>query len=155
MPTLPWSRRDFLCGCGASAVATAVTGTARRLQAAEAAPTGSFEAGMRLGPCRLVRVLPVEQGALPFELEDAAGVRFVVEVHEHDEGVRGLRRAGAYDVFLRNGGSGSTPTNEAHGLAAMALAALLMQRQANGRPIPPDHRGTLVERPAAAVPVSR
>ncbi len=144
MPTMPWSRREFLSGASAVATATAVTGTTRRLQAAQAAPTGRFEAGMPLGPCRLVQVRPVEQGALPFELEDAAGVRFVVEVHEHDEGVQGLRRAGAYDVFLRNGGSGNTPTNEAHGLAAMALAALLMQRQSNGGPIPP--LATIVER---------
>jgi hypothetical protein len=140
MSTMPWSRRDFLWGASAVAATTAVTGARR----AEAAQAGSFEPGLQLGPCRLVRVLPVEQGALPFELEDPAGCRFIVEVHEHDEGVRGLRRAGSHDVFLRNGGTGATPTNETHGLGAMALASVLAEREASGRPIP--QLATIVER---------
>src|SRR5271163_5330276 len=123
MPTMSSSRRDFLAGAGAVAAAAAATATAtampRVAQAAQASSTatgdarpGTFEPGMPLGPCRLVRVLPVEQGALPFELEDPSGGRFIVEVHQRDASVAGLRPAGSHDVFLRNGGSGSTPTNE-------------------------------------------
>jgi len=146
------SRRDFLRGAGAVAVAaTSVPRAAQAAQASSAATRpGTFEPGMPLGPCRLVKVLPVEQGALPFELEDPAGLRFIVEVHQRDASVAGLRPAGSHDVFLRNGGSGTTPTNETHGLGAMALATLLAEREASGRPIPP--LATIVERWSADPP---
>jgi hypothetical protein len=101
--------------------------------------------GTQLGSCRLVRVLPVERGALPFELQDPAGKTFVVEVHRRDPSVPGIRPAGEYDVFLRNGGTGRTPTDETHGLAAMALASVLRSQQAAGQPIPGE-LGTIVER---------
>jgi hypothetical protein len=153
---MPSSRRDFLRGSGAIATATVMTsapGLARAASAASAAgPEGdasaaaatSFEPGLALGPCRLVAVLPVELGALPFELQDPSGHHFVVEVHRRDAGVQGLRPAGSYDVFLRNGGSGATPTDETHGLGAMALASLIAAREAAGRPIP--QLSTIVER---------
>jgi hypothetical protein len=88
--------------------------------------------------------MPVDQGALPFELEDPSGRRFVVEVHRRDTSVSGIRPAGSLDVFLRNGGTGTTPTDETHGLAAMALASMLAKREAEGRPIP--ELATIVER---------
>ncbi len=151
---MPSSRRDFLRGASAVAAAAAATGAARGAQAehaSAAAPTpGAFQPGMPLGPCRLVKVLPVDNGALPFELEDPSGQRFVVEVHERDASVAGLCPAGSHDVFLRNGGSGKTPTNETHGLGAMALATLLAEREASGRPIPP--LATIVERWSADPP---
>jgi hypothetical protein len=143
---MPSSRRDFLRGSGAIAAATAIT-SAPRLAAADgihAEATTTFEPGLQLGPCRLVKVLPVELGALPFELEDPSGNRFVVEVHRRDTSVQGIQAAGAHDVFLRNGGSGSTPTDETHGLGAMALASLIAAREAAGRPIP--QLSTIVER---------
>jgi hypothetical protein len=154
---MPWSRRDFMWGASAVAAATAVT-TAPHASGAAATATGGtgtsrvkaagapvdLVPGLPLGPCRLVQILPVERGALPFELEDPAGRRFVVEVHRHTEGVAALRRAGSCDVFLRNGGSGSTPTNETHGLGAMALASLLAAHEAYGKPLP--QLGTIVER---------
>jgi len=62
----------------------------------------------------------------------------------HDPGVSPLARAGSYDVFLRNGGGGRTPTNEAQGLGAMALAARIAARETAGRPIP--QLATIVER---------
>ena len=151
---MPSSRRDFLRGAGAVAAAATATAMPRAAQAGQASPAaerpGTFEPGMQLGPCRLVKVLPVEQGALPFELEDPSGGRFIVEVHQRDASVAGLRPAGSHDVFLRNGGSGQTPTNETHGLGAMALATLLAEREASGRPIPP--LATIVERWSADPP---
>jgi hypothetical protein len=152
---MPWSRRDFLWGASAAAAATAMTTSSRAGATAQAGATAAasvpaagapvdFVPGLPLGPCRLVQILPIERGALPFELEDPAGQRFVVEVHQHAAGVSALRRAGSYDVFLRNGGSGSTPTHETHGLGAMALASLVAAHEAYGKPIP--ELGTIVER---------
>jgi hypothetical protein len=141
---MPWSRRDFLQGSSAVAAAAALVSTPSIAKAAGAPARSSFEPDQPLGPCRLVRVLPIDQGALPFELEDPSGHRFVVEVHRRDTSVSGIRPAGSLDVFLRNGGSGTTPTDETHGLAAMALASLLAKREAEGRPIP--ELATIVER---------
>jgi hypothetical protein len=144
---MPWSRRKFLWGSSALATAAALV-SAPRSAAAASSRRSSFEPGQAVGPCRLVRVLPVEHGALPFELEDPAGRRFIVEVHRRiadaDPGVHGIRPAGSLDVFLRNGGTGTTPTNETHGLAAMALASHLASREAEGRPVP--ELSTIVER---------
>ncbi len=141
---MPWSRRKFLWGSSALAAAAALVSAPRSAKAAEHRP--SFEPGQVVGRCRLVRVLPVEQGALPFELEDPSGRRFIVEVHRRDAGggVRGIRPAGSLDVFLRNGGTGTTPTDETHGLAAMALASHLAAREAEGRPVP--ELSTIAER---------
>ncbi len=155
------SRREFLRGTVASAASAAAVAVATTTNPATAAtessgPAGSpgdFAPGMALGPCRLVRVLRVDQGALPFVLADAhgsGGTEFVVELHLHDPGVTPLARAGSYDVFLRNGGTGRTPTVEAHGLGAMALASLVAAREAAGRPIP--ELATIVERWASAPP---
>lgn len=146
---MPWSRRKFLWGSSALATAAALVSSPRIARATEASSRrSSFEPGQAVGPCRLVRVLPVEQGALPFELENPSGHRFIVEVHrripEADAGVRGIRPAGSLDVFLRNGGTGTTPTNETHGLAAMALASHLARREAEGRPVP--ELSTIAER---------
>jgi hypothetical protein len=143
---MPWSRRKFLWGSSALATAAALVSAPRIARANER--RSSFEPGQPVGPCRLVRVLPVEQGALPFELEDPSGRRFIVEVHRRiadaDAGVRGIRPAGSLDVFLRNGGTGTTPTNETHGLAAMALASHLAKREAEGQPVP--ELSTIAER---------
>ena len=141
---MPWSRRKFLWGSSALATAAALVGPPRIARAAE--QRSSFEPGQAVGPCRLIRVLPVEQGALPFELEDPSGRRFIVEVHRRDTdgGVSGIRPAGSLDVFLRNGGTGTTPTDETHGLAAMALASHLAKREAEGRPVP--ELSTIAER---------
>ena len=62
---------------------------------------------------------------------------------------------GNVDIFTRparaqqvgkaqHGGTGTTPTNETHGLGAMALASLVAAREAAGRPIP--ELATIVER---------
>jgi hypothetical protein len=145
---MPWGRRELLWATG-SLAATVAAKTARATGAGQVT-VGDLWPGQELGPCRLVHVLPVERGALPFVLADPSGVRFVVELHVHDPSVRSLARAGSYDVFLRNGGTGDTPTDEAHGLGAMALAAVVAAREASGRPIPP--LATIVERWASDPP---
>lgn len=144
------NRRSVLWGIGA--LATSVTFATRTAAAAQRAlrRVRRLTPGTRLASCRLVRLLPVERGALPFELEDAAGARFVVEAHRHDPAMPGIARAGSVDVFLVNGGTGATPTNEAHGLAAMALAGVLAEQEAAGRPMP--ELATIVERWASDPP---
>jgi hypothetical protein len=127
------------------ATAPGLAGAKEREKISAPPPAPELRPGTQLGSCRLVRVLPVERGALPFELQDPAGKTFVVEVHRRDPSVPGIRPAGEYDVFLRNGGTGRTPTDETHGLAAMALASVLRSQQAAGQPIPGE-LGTIVER---------
>ena len=143
-----WSRRDLLCAAGALAAATIVrTASAKDARRPpgrfirRATPTRPPELvpGMKLGPCKLTRLLPVERDALPFELQDPSGQLFVVEAHLRDESRPGIARAGSLDVFLVNGGDGSTPTDEARGLGAMALA-----RERAGLPVPAV--ATIVER---------
>jgi hypothetical protein len=64
------------------------------------------------------------------------GSTFEVEVLRRDPGLPGIGRAGSLDVFLNNGGTGATPSVEEHGLAAMALARWLAQRESLGHPAP-------------------
>jgi hypothetical protein len=143
------NRRSVLWGMSGLAAVFA----ARPLRAAQRVIRGGVRRltpGTQLASCRLVQVMPVERGALPFELEDATGNRFVVEAHRRDPAIPGIARAGAVDVFLVNGGTGVTPTNEAHGLAAMSLAAVLAEQQAAGRAMP--QLATIVERWASDPP---
>lgn len=153
-----WSRRDLLCAAGALATATIVrtvsakdaprtTGRTGRFARRSAPPQPAppeLVPGMKLGPCKLTRLLPVERDALPFELQDPSGQLFVVEAHRRDESRPGIARAGSLDVFLVNGGDGSMPTDEARGLGAMALARVLAVRERAGLPVPPV--ATIVER---------
>ena len=126
------SRRELLGTAGLIAAVTVV----RKGEAAEKAPPQPTP-GMKLGPCTLSRALPVERDALPFELRDPSGDLFVVEAHLHDPATPGIARAGSLDVFLVNDGDGTTPTDEARGLGAMALASVLAAREKAGAAIPP------------------
>lgn len=142
------TRREILLGASllSSALACELV-SAPEARAAAAATTGrslELQPGLRLGPCTIARVLPVENGALPVELVDPAGRRFVVEVHRFDARAQGIARAGSLAVYLRNGGTGATRTDETHGLGAMALASLLEAREKAGMPVP--RLASIVER---------
>jgi hypothetical protein len=151
-----WSRRDLLCAAGALATLTFVRVASAKGAPGPAGRTGRFARraaptrppelvpGMKLGPCKLTRLLPVERDALPFELQDPSGELFVVEAHRRDESRPGIARAGSLDVYLVNGGDGRTPTDEARGLGAMALARVLAVRERAGLPVP--QVATIVER---------
>ena len=132
--TFTCNRRQLL-GAAAAAAAAVLVAPAFAAGRPAAGPAVRLAPGMPLGPCRLVRELPLHEGSMPFELVDAAGGRFVVEVHRHDPGAPGIARAGSLSVYLRNGGTGATPTREDHGLGAMALAAELARLEATGRPV--------------------
>lgn len=144
------SRRDLLTAAtalaalGTTGLASAAgpAGVAAAPRRARAVP--QLVAGLKLGECTLVRLLPIERAALPFELRDPRGHLFVVEAHRHDPRTPGIARAGSLDVFLSNGGTGATPTDETHGLAAMALARVLAARERAGHAVP--ELATIAER---------
>jgi hypothetical protein len=95
--------------------------------------------GVAVGPCKLVRVLSVDvaRGCMPVVLVDPRGRELVVEVHRFDaRAQRPLARAGSLAVYLRNGGDGATPSDETHGLGAMALAAMLEAHERAGGALP-------------------
>jgi hypothetical protein len=92
--------------------------------------------GTRVGRCKVVRVDPVLAGAVPFTLAAPDGVEFRVDVVRHDAETPGVARAGSLAVFMNNGGTGTNPTVEEHGLGAMALAVVLERLEAGGRPVP-------------------
>jgi hypothetical protein len=131
------TRREVLLGTTALSSVLAFN-LVRVSDAAAAASRRSLHLrpGVCVGPCTVSRVLPVENGALPIELVDPAGERFVVEVHRFDERAPGIARAGSLAVYLRNGGTGATRSDETHGLGAMALASLLEAREQAGKPVP-------------------
>jgi hypothetical protein len=140
------TRREILLG--GAALTSLVASNLVRVSEANAASDPArlqLRAGVRVGPCTVSRVLPVENGALPVELVDASGHPFVVEVHRWDEAAPpGIARAGSLAVYLRNGGTGETRTKEEHGLGALALAALLEARERAGKPVP--RLASIVER---------
>jgi hypothetical protein len=140
------TRREILLG-GAALSSLAASNLVRVSEANAASDPARLQlrAGVRVGPCTVSRVLAVENGALPVELVDASGRSFIVEVHRWDEAAPpGIARTGSLAVYLRNGGTGATRTNEAHGLAAIALAALLEARERAGKPLP--RLASIVER---------
>jgi hypothetical protein len=140
------TRREILLG-GAALTSLAAANLVRVSEANAATDPGRLQlrAGIRVGPCTISRVLPVENGALPVELVDPSGRPFLAEVHRWDANAPpGIARAGSLAVYLRNGGTGTTRTNEAHGLGAMALASLLEAREMAGKPMP--RLASIVER---------
>jgi len=140
------TRREILLGSAALTSLAALNLV--RVSEADAATDPArlqLRAGIRVGPCTVSRVLPVENGALPMELVDASGHPFIVEVHRWDEAAPpGIARAGSLAVYLRNGGTGTTRTKETHGLGAMALASLLEARERAGKQVP--RLASIVER---------
>jgi len=140
------TRREILLG-GAALTSLASFNLVRvsKASAADDPARLQLRAGVRVGPCTVSRVLPPENGALPVELMDPWGRPFVVEVHRWEQASPpAIARAGSLAVYLRNGGTGTTLTNETHGLGAMALAALLEAREKAGKPVP--RLASIVER---------
>jgi hypothetical protein len=84
--------------------------------------------GSQLDRWRVVRVMPVENGAASVVLADAQGRNFQLDVCARD------MRQGApvspgqseiFQIFLANSGNGAKATFEEHGLAAMTLAEVI------------------------------
>lgn len=95
---------------------------------------GSLEPGSALPgtQARIIAVYPVTYGALPVVLELSGGVRFQVDVLARDnDGPAGVGNTEHYSVYVANRGDGGTSTDEAQGLAAMALARALEAQSAD------------------------
>ena len=96
----------------------------------------AFAPGTALGPCTVVRVAGLEDGAIPIILASADGRKCEVDVMRFDPKVPGIARAGSMAIYLANNGDGEKPSDEAHGLGALALAAELARREASGAKVP-------------------
>jgi hypothetical protein len=104
--------------------------------ARQPAPFADLAAGTRFGECVLVQIGSVERGAVPITLRAPGGETFRVDVLRHDEATPGIARAGSLGLYLANGGTGRKPTDEQQGLAVMALAGVLANREAVGGAVP-------------------
>jgi len=104
--------------------------------------------GVELGDYRVEWVGSLERGGIPVQLAHA-GKSFRVDILRADptDLRAGIGPVTAVSVYLRNGGSGNTPTDERMGLGAMALAAELARREQAGWK-PPAALMTMAERSA-------
>ncbi|MCC6645281.1 MAG: hypothetical protein IT374_06910 [Polyangiaceae bacterium] len=65
------------------------------------------------------------RGALRVSMSAPDGDSYVAIVCAHDGARPAVATSGSLDVFVENQGQGDTPTNERHGLSAMALVTVL------------------------------
>jgi len=129
---------------GAIGVAAVGVGSSRRALGAAVKAQGpdvllkraGVAPGAFFGSCKVIDVGHDAQGAVSVGLQGRDGRRFVLEVLGHDPGTPGVASAGRLAVYVNNRGTGDTATDEEHGLAAMALARHLGQREAAGVELP-------------------
>jgi hypothetical protein len=122
-------------GALAARNAQAATGSAQAAQPASQektsnpnGPAPAIPLGLRAGSYRVASVGSVTFGAVVITLVNDAEDRFNVDVCARDSGLGALNgpaHTERLELFLVNEGDGSSPTHEAHGLAAMALAEAL------------------------------
>lgn len=98
---------------------------------------GPLGVGARLVGSTVIAVHGIFHGALPLLLRDAQGRRFQLDVMRRDESRPGVARTAQVDVYVANRGTGTVRTEEAHGLAALALARYLRARERAGVRPPP------------------
>ena len=142
MKSLEVSRRRMmaLLGAGAAMVPALAhaapgsrSGATNRAAALQNEPTAlallaPLAAGSQLASWRVEQISTVRYGAVTVGLRDAAGQVFFLDICGHDSGPLAPvapGRSELYDVFVANLGDGSRPTDESHGLAAMAVAEVL------------------------------
>jgi len=101
------------------------------------------------GTYAIVSVGALERGGVPIVMAAPSGATFRLDVLRADpsEPHTGIGVRGQVAVYLRNGGDGATPTDEARGLGAMALASILAEHE----DAPPAGLLTLGERTALDV----
>jgi hypothetical protein len=114
----------------ARASAEAVRGAAATGALPELAP------GLRVGSYTVAKVGEVVAGGVPVLLRAPDGTQFEVDILRHDRRTPGVARGGRLAVYLNNGGTGITASNETHGLGAMALAHWLARRESRGCTVP-------------------
>lgn len=148
-------RRAFLTVVGASAGAAVLAkatgasaqrasvpsadGSAAAVTAGQQAAPGIFAAlhpGARIDRWVVAQVHPVTLGAVPVALVGDDGAPFQVDVLRRDQRAAAVGESPSLAVYVVNGGAGARRTHEDHGLAAMALAAYLAEREASGARVP-------------------
>ena len=87
---------------------------------------------MKFFTSTIVAVGEREMGAIPVTLVDGRGDELSRGRAAARRVGTGVARAGSLSVYMCNNGGGSTRTNEANGLAAMAIADHLAQCEAAG-----------------------
>lgn len=107
---------------------------------------GGLRAGTRLGPYVVEAVHGLLLGAIPVVLRGADQECFQLDVLRRGA-TSGVGNSEGLSVFLVNKGNGSQRSVNDHGLAAVALAALLGRREAAGA-TPPAALLTLEQRAA-------
>lgn len=149
-------RRAFLTVVGASAGAAVLAKATR--SSAQSAPlpgaNGSAKAspvpwqhdasgvfahlhpGTRIDRWVVAKVHAVTLGAVPVALAGEDGVAFQVDVLRRDQRSAAVGASPSLAVYVVNGGGGTQRTHEDHGLAAMALAAHLAEREQAGASVP-------------------
>ncbi len=131
------NRRELLIAMGLTAAALGVGLVSARPDARESLlEAAGVRPGATFGTCSVLAVEPTANGAVALRMSGRDGRRFELELVAHDPATPGVAQAGSLSVHVNNGGRGRTATDEEHGLAAMALARHLAQREAQGARLP-------------------
>lgn len=95
-----------------------------------------LQVGSALGAWTVVGMTAVRAGAVTVVLANQQGDSYPVDICLRDDGSDAPAppaRTALYDIFVANEGSGSTPTHEDHGLAAMAVAEVVRANEHGAR----------------------
>lgn len=139
---LRWRRRGVLTGLVGLATVTGL-GVHRWLVRPESVGTPVrgwlaqvLSPGLTFEHWQVVAVHPVRHGAVPVILGTDDGRRFQVDILARDpHGPPGVANTRHLSLYVHNRGDGSTQTDEAEGLGAMRLAAILAEHEGD-QPVP-------------------
>lgn len=135
------SRREVMLGLVASGTALCAAPARAAARAVLLGPGPSVTSlgiapGMTFAGCTVVGVGRVELGAISMALLDDNARSFTVDVLRHDPETPGIARTPTLGAYLMNDGDGSLATDEGHGLAAMAIAHHITERETRGVVMP-------------------
>lgn len=96
-----------------------------------------LEVGQRIDRWVVVGVHAVRMGAVAVVMKTESGETFQIDVLRRDpQGPAGIGNTETLSLYLSNQGRGQAPTDEEHGLGAMALAAFFAAQEEAGL-VPP------------------
>jgi hypothetical protein len=135
-------RRKLITGALALGAAASSTAVAAETRTPHRAPKpgadvtaffGPIRPGARFGECRVAELYPVHLGAIAVVLEHQ-GSSFQVDVLKRDDaGPTPVGATPSLALFIANRGHGERRTDEARGLAVMALADALAERETHAK----------------------
>jgi hypothetical protein len=131
-PKLMVSRRAVLGLSAAGALVASGVGITGLLTGADPAACDKLlfplKPGSALGPWTVLKIGPRQHGAIEVELRSQDGSSFVLEILALDRSPSAAAPPGQTKhlaVHVRNRGDGASPTDENHGISAMALAEVI------------------------------